>query len=69
MNQADTFQSASNWKYLLICPSQGITKDLHQTLGANMPNAEILEIPVYPPSAQLPQAYLRRLPMSASPIS
>ena len=53
MNQADTFQSASNWKYLLICPSQGITKDLHQTLGANMPNAEILEIPVYPPSAGL----------------
>ena len=53
MNQADTFQSAGNWKYLLICPSQGITKDLHQTLGGKMPNAEILEIPVYPPSAGL----------------
>jgi pilus assembly protein CpaE len=53
MNMADTFQSAGNWKYLIICPSQGITKDLNQLLGGQMPQAQILEIPVYPPSAGL----------------
>ena len=53
MSQVDTFQSAGNWKYLVICPSQGITKDLQQTLSGRMPSAEILEIPVYPPAAGL----------------
>ncbi len=53
MRAADTFQSAGSWKYLVICPSQGITKDLQGLLGGNMPQAEILEIPVYPPAAGL----------------
>ena len=53
MRAADTFQSAGSWKYLVICPSQGITKDLQSMLGGNMPHAQILEIPVYPPEAGL----------------
>lgn len=53
MIKSDIFQSASSWKYLVICPSQGITKDIQQSLGGKLNNAEILEIPVYPPSARL----------------
>jgi pilus assembly protein CpaE len=53
MSKADTFLSAGGWKYLIICPSQGITRDLNQLLGGQMPQAQILEIPVYPPSAGL----------------
>lgn len=53
MSKADIFQTAGSWKYLVICPSQGITKDLQQSLGARMPSAELLEIPVYPPTAGL----------------
>lgn len=53
MSQLDPFQNAGTWKYLVICPSQGITKDLNSLLGGQMPQAQILEIPVYPPSAGL----------------
>lgn len=53
MSKLDTFLAAGSWKYLLIGPSQAITKDLQQALRSKMPNAEILEIPVYPPSAGL----------------
>jgi pilus assembly protein CpaE len=53
MSTVDIFQSASNWKYLVICPSQGITKDIQQTFTGKMPHAELLEIPVYPPTAGL----------------
>lgn len=53
MSKADTFQNATNWKYLVICPSQGITKDIQQTFTGKMPNVELLEIPVYPPAAGL----------------
>jgi len=53
MSRIDIFQIAGGWKYLVICPSQGITKDIQQALGSKMSQAEILEIPVYPPSAGL----------------
>ncbi|WP_031500097.1 AAA family ATPase [Bryobacter aggregatus] len=53
MSLNDSFQSAGNWKYLVISPSQGITKDLQQLLSGNMPQSQVLEIPVYPPSAGL----------------
>jgi len=53
MSKPDIFATAGNWKYLVICPSQGITKDLQQALGAKMSHAELLEIPVYPPAAGL----------------
>lgn len=53
MSKVDIFQSAGSWKYLVICPSQGITRDIHQALGSKMSQAEILEIPVYPPPAGL----------------
>jgi pilus assembly protein CpaE len=53
MNQTDPFQTANTWKHLVICPSQGIVKDLHQIFGGSMPQAQILEIPVYPPTAGL----------------
>jgi pilus assembly protein CpaE len=50
---AEIFSVAGNFKYLVICPSQGITKDIQQTFLAQMSHAEILEIPVYPPVAGL----------------
>ncbi len=53
MSQIDPFQSAGGWKYLLICPSQGLTKDLTQLFHGAMTQAQILEIPVYPPMAGL----------------
>jgi len=53
MSKVDIFQSAGNWKYLVICPSQGITKDIQQNLHSRMGHAELLEIPVYPPAAGL----------------
>jgi pilus assembly protein CpaE len=53
MSQTDPFQSANTWKHLVICPSQGIVKDLHQVFNGVMPQAQILEIPVYPPTAGL----------------
>jgi pilus assembly protein CpaE len=53
MSKVDIFQSAGSWKYLVICPSQGITKDLNHALSSKMSQAEILEIPVYPPVAGL----------------
>jgi pilus assembly protein CpaE len=53
MSKAEIFQTAGTWKYLVICPSQGITKDLQQSFGGLMPGAELLEIPVYPPAAGL----------------
>lgn len=53
MSKVDIFQSAANWKYLVICPSQGITKDIQQTFHSKMSHAELLEIPVYPPAAGL----------------
>ncbi len=53
MSKVDIFQSAGGWKYLVICPSQGITKDLQHALSSKMSQAEILEIPVYPPLAGL----------------
>lgn len=53
MSQTDPFQTANSWKHLLICPSQGIVKDVHQVFGGAMPQAQLLEIPVYPPTAGL----------------
>jgi len=53
MSKSEIFLAAGSWKYLLICPSQGITKDLQQAFRSNMPTAEILEIPIYPPSTGL----------------
>jgi pilus assembly protein CpaE len=53
MSTTDPFQAANNWKHLVICPSQGIVKDLHQAFGGSMPQAQLLEIPVYPPTAGL----------------
>lgn len=53
MSKSDIFLAAGSWKYLVICPSQGITKDIQQSLGSKMSHAEILEIPVYPPAAGL----------------
>jgi pilus assembly protein CpaE len=62
MNHADIFQTANNWKYLLICPSAGLTKELNQLIGGQMPKAEVLEIPVYPPSAGLMEVLSVQLP-------
>lgn len=53
MRVLDVFQIAGGWKFLVICPSQGITKDLQQLLNSNMSQAKVLEIPVYPPAAGL----------------
>ncbi len=53
MSQLDPFQIANNWKHLLICPSPGITKDTQQFFAGHMPQAQLLEIPVYPPAAGL----------------
>jgi pilus assembly protein CpaE len=53
MSQIDPFQTANSWKHLVICPSTGILKDLQQTFLSVMSQAQILEIPVYPPLAGL----------------
>jgi pilus assembly protein CpaE len=53
MSKSDSLLAASSWKFLLICPSTAITKEIHQSLATVMPAAQLLEIPLYPPSAGL----------------
>lgn len=46
-------QIRGNWKLLFICPNQTLSSGLIQVLGQQVPDAALLEVPVYPPAHAL----------------
>ena len=46
-------QIRGNWKLLFICPNQTMSAGLIQVLGQELPDAALLEVPVYPPAHAL----------------
>jgi pilus assembly protein CpaE len=62
MNQIDPFQSAANWKFLWTSPSPGLTKELHNLMQSTIPQANLLEISIYPPAPALVEIIGSQLP-------